>query len=85
MSIELGNKVRDKVSGVEGIAVSRTIFLNGCVRFSIQPKPAKRDGSIPSELWFDEKQLEVIGKGVAIEPRLTGGPTTHSVPKGIRA
>lgn len=85
MTIELGRKVRDKVSGIEGIAVSRTEFLNGCVRYSIQPKPAKKDGSIPGELWFDVKQLEVVGPGVIVEQKRTGGPTTLHTPKGAHA
>lgn len=83
--IKLGNKIRDKVSGVEGIAISRTEFLNGCIRFTMQPKPLKKDGTVPNELWFDEKQLEIIGKGVEIEQRRTGGPTTSAPPKGLRA
>lgn len=83
--MKLGSELRDKVSGIKGIAVSKTEFLNGCVRYSIQPKPTKKDGTIPAELWFDEKQLEIVGKGIVIEQRKTGGPTTMSPPKGLRA
>jgi hypothetical protein len=83
--IELGNLVKDKVSGISGIAVSRTEFLNGCVRYSLQPKPAKKDGSMPAELWFDEKQLEVVGKGVAIQMKRTGGPTNTKTPRGVQS
>jgi hypothetical protein len=83
--IELGKELRDKVTGVKGIAVSRTEFINGCVRYTIQPKPLKKDGSIPAELWFDEKQLEVVGSGIKMEQKRTGGPTTCSPPVGLRA
>lgn len=82
--IQLGNKVKDKVSGLTGIAVARTEFLNGCIRFTIQPE-AKKDGTIPSECWIDDKQLVIVGKGVTVEMQRTGGPTSMKVPKGLKA
>ena len=85
MEIKLGMKARDKVTGFEGIIVSRTEFLNGCVRYSIQPELNKKDKTIPSEAWFDEQQIEIISKGVMMEQRKTGGPTSCKVPKGLRA
>lgn len=86
--IQLGNRIRDKVTGVEGIATSRTEFLNGCIRYTLQPKPLKKDGAIPAELWFDEKQLELVGDGIAKDRLIksnTGGPVSRTVPKGLRA
>jgi hypothetical protein len=57
--INLGDKVKDKVSGFEGIAVARHSYLNGCDRISIQPV-IKEDGTLPEDETFDEPQLEVI-------------------------
>lgn len=79
MSIVLGSKVKDKVSGYSGIAIARHEFLNGCVRYSVQDK-INKDGKLPEEKWFDEGQLEVVGKGVAIEPKKTGGPVNQNPP-----
>ena len=56
---KLGKKVKDKITGLEGIAVSKCIFLNGCVQYAIQAKIDK-DGKIPDEKWIDAQQLEVI-------------------------
>lgn len=80
--MKLGQKLKDKVSGVAGIAVSRTEFINGCVRFAIQPPMNKKDNTLPPELWFDEKQLTVVGDGIKMETKRTGGPTASSVPPG---
>lgn len=82
--IELGQKIRDKVSGIEGIAVARTEFLNGCVRITLQPK-GKKDGTLPDEKWFDSQQLEVVGQGIKTTQRNTGGPQTRTPPKGLKA
>ena len=74
---ELGKEVKDKVTGVTGIIVSRAQYLTGCNRYGVQRKPKK--GEAPPEwLHFDENQIEVIGNGVTIEQtpaqRKKGGP-----------
>jgi len=38
--IRLGNKVRDKVSGIEGIVTGRCEYLNGCVQYCVTTKVA---------------------------------------------
>lgn len=85
MKIILGNKVKDKVSGLEGIAIARHEFLNGCIRYTVQQK-VEKDGKLPDEKWFDENQLEVCSVGVTnkIKPRTTGGPTGNKVPSQMR-
>ena len=57
--IELGQKVVDTVSGLQGIAVARHEYLNGCIRITVQPKIDK-DGKTVEDSWFDEEQLSVI-------------------------
>lgn len=74
--IELGMRVRDKVSGFEGVAVARTDWLSGCTRYSLQPKVDK-DGKLPDVQGFDEPQLEVVTekKVAATSPGVPpGGP-----------
>jgi hypothetical protein len=80
--IKLGNKVKCKVTGYTGIATARHEFINGCVRYSVQDKIDK-EGKLPEEKWFDEGQLVVVGKGVALETKQTGGPQTSSPPRGL--
>lgn len=62
-SIKLGDRIADKVTGFEGIAVCESRFLNGCHRMSIAPR-VKAEGDYVEERWFDIEQLELIEAGV---------------------
>ena len=73
MEIKLGNKVRDKVTGYEGIATARVEYLNGCVQYCVKPKVGS-DGKMPDPEYIDIQQLEVLSEGAIIEPSETGGP-----------
>lgn len=57
--IRLGSKVRDKVTGITGIAITESRFLTGCLRYSIQP-PMDKDGKRPSIESGDEHHLDVL-------------------------
>jgi len=83
MEIELGDAVRDKVSGFKGIATSKTEFLNGCIQYDVIPKVGK-DNKIPEGVAIDENSLEIIKK--KSKPRAkkekeesNGGPNHSSV------
>jgi len=71
--VKLGDKVKDTVSGFEGVAVSRHIYLHGCERISVQP-PVDKKGACPEAQTFDEPQLKVLTKKVVkIGNRNVGG------------
>jgi len=55
----LGDRVRDRISGIEGIAIARTEWLFGCVRISVQPF-GEKDGRPPDNFVVDEPQCVVI-------------------------
>ncbi len=57
--INLGDKVKDGVSGFTGIAIGRTVWLQGCDRVIVQP-PVGKDGKLPDCATFDEPQLILI-------------------------
>jgi hypothetical protein len=59
--IELGDQVRDTVSGFKGIAIGIVTWLHGCNRVIVAPKVGK-DGKMIENQTFDEAQLEIIGK-----------------------
>lgn len=61
--VHLGDRVKDPITGVNGIAVGRTEWLYGCVRVSVQPEGLTKDGKAFEQLGFDEPQLEVIKRG----------------------
>jgi len=75
MSIELGDKVRGIVTGFQGIAVGRTEWLNGCVRWMVQSDTLDKDGKPLDPFHFDAEQLKLIkAKTVAFTPSDRGGP-----------
>ena len=63
---KLGKLVEDKITGFEGIATSKHIYLTGCSQYGVQPTLDK-DGKIPKKEFFDEGRLKVIGDGIAPE------------------
>lgn len=76
--IELGQEVKDMISGFKGIAVARHHYLQGCDRISVQPK-ADKDGKLDESTTFDEPQLIVIGKKKITTngSRRNGGPMPY--------
>ena len=64
MEIKLGQRVKDKISGFEGIAVCRTEWLYGCVRYGLQSDKLKEDGTLTEIQSFDEPQLELMKEQV---------------------
>ena len=85
MTIELGDRVEDRITGLSGIVVVKSEYMNGCRRFGVQPEKLAKDGTIPKDEWFDEPSLIVVQKGVhtvipmgRVEPtprRYAGGPS----------
>ncbi len=56
--MRLGDKLYDKVSGFEGVAVSKQETVSGSTSFALQPKISDK-GELPKKEWFDENRLEV--------------------------
>lgn len=54
-SINLGERVKDRITGYVGIATARGEHLDGTVRYGVE---ALVNGAVAVE-WFDEKRLDV--------------------------
>ena len=74
--IQLGSKVKDKVSGIVGIVTGRCEYLNGCVQYCVVTKANKDNKTV--SLWIDVGQLVVIGPGIAVTAKPTGGPQSNA-------
>lgn len=71
MKINLGDYIRDPLTGGEGTVVGRTEWLHGCVRLVVQPNGLKDNA--PCETFnVDEPQVERLPKKAA--ERGEGGP-----------
>lgn len=73
---KIGARLRDIVTGFEGVVVARTQYLTGCNRYSLQNQELDKDGKPKDWQAFDENQLdEVKDKDIAIKSvRERGGP-----------
>jgi len=80
--IELGDKVRDVVTGFEGIVDCRLEWLNGCIRFQVQPQ-VLADGKPIEAHVFDQAQLVLLVPAkVQVPVKRTGG--NRPMPKSLR-
>ena len=83
MKIKLGDEVRDRITGFEGMAVQRSEYLNGCVQFEVQPK-ADEKGELPDSAFVDEQQLEIIKENGEEEEEEKAGGGIRNHPKKRR-
>lgn len=75
---ELGDRVRDSVSNLIGIAVSEIRYLNHCHQFGVQA--AFKSGKMPSVEYIDAGQLIVEMKQAVIyeEEEDPGGAQSYA-------
>lgn len=57
--IEHGQKVRDLITGFEGIVTGHADYITGCHQYLVQPTVAS-DGSAREGKWYDEDRLRII-------------------------
>ena len=78
-NIELGDLVKDLVTGLEGVAIAECRYLNGCVQFEIQPEAEYN--ILPKSEWVDKIQIRKTG-GTYLEQDLDEPSMSHG--GGIR-
>jgi len=77
--VDLGDLVRDPITGFEGVVSSRTEFLYGCVRCGVTSQTLDKDGK-EQILSFDEAGLQIVEVGKFklkpsnVSTRPPGGP-----------
>ncbi len=69
--IKFGSKVKCKVSGFTGIAVTRCEYLNGGIQDGVAPEESKeKPAEMPSCQYIDQGQLEVVGEGIQVDNKI---------------
>jgi hypothetical protein len=63
----LGDKVKDRLTPLEGIVIGRTEYLYGCVHVLVNPGVLK-DGVPADSTWIDEDRVEVVQAGAQRRP-----------------
>lgn len=83
--INLGDIVRDRITGFSGVAIGKHKWLTGCDTITVKPRELK-DGKPIDSLSFDVMQLEVVERGVLnfdakpVDPSHGDGPATYREP-----
>ncbi len=73
--IQLGDRVKDPITGITGIAIARTTWLHGCDRITIQPEGFNKEKKPYENITIDEPQLKIVKpKKVKRGSSKTGGP-----------
>lgn len=62
MSVKIGDRVKDGITGQSGIVIGYTYWLFGCERVTIQPEEAK-DGKPLDSFCIDAAQCVLVESG----------------------
>jgi hypothetical protein len=82
---DLGDKVRDRITGMTGIVISRSEHLFGCERYWVEPQELKDSKPVDGR-WFDQDSLELVEAGVIQRTRVRVVDELHeqSAPIALR-
>jgi hypothetical protein len=79
--INLGDRARDTLTGIEGIVYGITSYMTGCDHIGLKRTGTKADGDQLDMHWCDEPVVELLEPGAYTLPGevgKNGGPPLHS-------
>jgi hypothetical protein len=62
--VKLGDRVRYKIDGFEGIVTGIVDYLYQCKQVFVRPETRDKDGKVLDGHWFDMPWVEVVKAGV---------------------
>lgn len=66
---ELGQEVRDQLTGVTGNVTGRADYLTGCNQYSVTPRSCEGN-KVPDSHWFDEGRLVLTNQTAnSVDPK----------------
>jgi hypothetical protein len=78
--VPLGTRMKDLVTGFEGIAIARVEFLNGCIQYMLKPQKLDKDGKTIEANAIDSEQLRIIDTGISKKEKVDKEPTGGIMP-----
>lgn len=76
MTVKLGDRVKDILTGMRGVVIGETNWMFGCRRLTVQPEGQTEDGKPFETFCVDEPQL-VVTKSEAFAPTIRAYQTTE--------
>lgn len=65
----LGHKVKDRVSDFEGVVISMSFDLYGCIQADVRPMSLKKEEGTPKQgYWMDVNRIVVISDKPLMTP-----------------
>jgi len=84
MKFELGDHLKDQISGFMGICTAKCEHLTGCRQYKIQPRGLNKDKLPLNSEWFDEEQLERRRiKAFSLDAKPSSGPCDTPPERGL--
>jgi hypothetical protein len=83
-TVEIGDLVRDQITGFTGVVEARYLFRNGCTRFSVTSQTLNAEGKPVSEV-FDPHELDIVKKHAITVLRPTDIPVAANWREQLRA
>lgn len=59
---ELGEELKDIVTGFRGIVMARTEYFTGCMHYGLASKALTKDGKVGDWEYFDESRLVLVSE-----------------------
>lgn len=81
--IDLGDRVRDAITGFSGVVVAKTTWLHGCDRLIVQPEGLDK-GKLHATETFDELQLVLVKKAVVAATRGIAAEAVEAIAGKVR-
>lgn len=75
----MGDRVKDIVSGYTGVILAMTYYSTGCRHYGIAPEKTGKDGNIREYEWLDESRLVLVKSARERKRKPTGGPGQNPV------
>ncbi len=72
--VNLGDKVKDKITGYQGTVIAKTEWMNGCHRVIVQAEGLKEDGNAKDSHHCDVQQIELLEESELPKSKAAGGP-----------
>jgi len=83
---ELGEVLKDTITGLRGVVMGRTQYITGCNHYGLLVRKLNKDGKVPDWEWMDEMRLQKAGEKISFHsapiPKVgkpkNGGPTQNA-------
>lgn len=78
-----GDKLRDRVTNLEGVVMVVAFYSTGCIHYGLQPQGIKDSGEPKDWTWLDESRLDLV-ESRAVSFNIAEFGTSGSMPAGPR-